>query len=417
MEAELSTKEMAANTAWNTFGTFFYFMCQWLLTVAVVRLSGYKDAGIFSIVLSVTNVFYCISMYGIRNYQVTDIDGQYSDLDYLRTRHLSTLAALILFGTVLFFLNLEPYTLACCWIYLVYKFEESYTDVIFGTFQKYNHYKPIAVSYVWKGILSLVSFCAVLVLTKSLFWTLTANVVLMAAVILFYDWRYMPKMKKEAYRGWTLFVSCFPLMLYSMLVPYLNFVTRYAVERAFGQEQLGYYSSITMVLSVLMVMMNSVFVTIIPKIAADYENGRLNAIFRLLLLAAAGFIGLDLAGQIGGWLLGDFCFSLVFGDEILPYMYLLPGTIHCAVILAAVTFASSVLTSLRKTGQVLAGNALSPVLCTLMLPWMIGMQKMEGALNSMTVSLAASLAVLCVMLVWDLASSSKNKTAESKGGL
>ena len=409
METELSAKELAQNTAWNTFGTFFYFLCQWLLTVAVVRLSGYKDAGIFSIVLSVTNVFYCISMYGIRNFQVTDIDEQYSDRDYLQARHYSTLAALILFGASLFFLNLEPYTLACCWIYLIYKFEESYTDVIFGMFQKYNHYKSIAVSYVWKGVLSLATFCLFLVLCKSLFWALFANVIFMAAVILFYDRRWMPKMKREAFKGWPLFVSCFPLMLYSMLVPYLNFVTRYAIERSFGQEQLGYYSSITMVLSVLMVMMNSVFVTIIPKIAADYENRNFKAIVKLLLAAMAGFVLIDLAGQAGGMLLGDFCFGLVFGDEILPYMYLLPGTIHCAVILTAVTFASSVLTSLRKTGQVLIGNAVSPVLCTLMLPDLIRSMQMEGALNSMTLSLAVSFAVLAVMLAWDLLASFKKK--------
>ena len=68
----------ASDYFWNTFGTFFYFLCQYLLTILVVRLGSFNDAGIFSIVLSITNVFYCISIYGVRNYQVADIENRFS---------------------------------------------------------------------------------------------------------------------------------------------------------------------------------------------------------------------------------------------------------------------------------------------------------------------------------------------------
>lgn len=44
-----SLNKTTKNVAWNTFGSIFYLACQWLTTVAVVRLSGdYEYAGFLS---------------------------------------------------------------------------------------------------------------------------------------------------------------------------------------------------------------------------------------------------------------------------------------------------------------------------------------------------------------------------------
>ena len=40
-------------------------------------LRGYHDAGILSIIISTTNLFYCIALFGVRNYQVSDVEENY----------------------------------------------------------------------------------------------------------------------------------------------------------------------------------------------------------------------------------------------------------------------------------------------------------------------------------------------------
>lgn len=412
-EQKLQAKKESRDALYNTLGTFFYFACQWLLTVAVVRLSGYEDAGIFSMVLSVTNVFYCISMYGVRNYQVSDIKGEYTDSEYIQFRHLCTLIAFILFALCLLFLKLDWKTLLSCWIYIFYKFEESYTDVFFGIFQKHDGYRQILISYVLKGIFSLGTFCLGLIVTKSLFWTLLINVIFMGAIMLLYD---VPFLARNNARLFTkkfsmkrLLKACFPLMLYSMLVPCLNFISRYAIEARYGSNQLGYFSSITMVLSVLMVLMNSIFVTFIAQMAALYFEKKYRKLLRMLIAVIGGFVILLVLGEIAGFLLGDFFFGLVFGEEILPYMYLLPMTIVCAVILSAVTFISCVLTSFRKNNWVLYGNAISVIFCILTMNACINVWQMNGALICMSVGLLLSFIVLLCMSLWCIARGRKEE--------
>ena len=57
----MNEAKTSKNVIYNTIGTFFYFFCQWLTTILVVRISGYEDAGILSIVISFYKylLFYC----------------------------------------------------------------------------------------------------------------------------------------------------------------------------------------------------------------------------------------------------------------------------------------------------------------------------------------------------------------------
>lgn len=136
-------------------------------------------------------------------------------------------------------------------------------------------------------------------------------------------------------------------MLYSLLVPALNLIMRTDIEKMFGTEQLGYFSSVTMVLSILNVLMTSVFVMLIPTISILYAEAKTKA-DPIDTDCGCWFGLLCLAGVGAGALLGDFVFSLLFGKEILPYMNLLAPTIIASIILSCVTFFSSVLTSFRK---------------------------------------------------------------------
>ncbi|MDO4287872.1 MAG: hypothetical protein Q4C55_01675, partial [Eubacterium sp.] len=88
----LSVKE---NMIWNSIGSFLYLFGQWLLTIVIVHLSGYGDAGILSLAMSLTNMFYCIAIYGIRNYQVSDINEKYSSDIYVTTRLLTSILAFL----------------------------------------------------------------------------------------------------------------------------------------------------------------------------------------------------------------------------------------------------------------------------------------------------------------------------------
>lgn len=57
----MKKKSTLANIFYNSFGMIFYYGCQWLTTILVVRLSGFEDSGNYSL----ADVYRSICNFGI----------------------------------------------------------------------------------------------------------------------------------------------------------------------------------------------------------------------------------------------------------------------------------------------------------------------------------------------------------------
>ena len=64
-------------------GTIFYFFAQWVITVFVVRLSGYADAGYLSLAMSTSSTFEIIALFRVRDFQISDYRSEYSNNEYV----------------------------------------------------------------------------------------------------------------------------------------------------------------------------------------------------------------------------------------------------------------------------------------------------------------------------------------------
>lgn len=397
----MNKKDTSKNVIYNTIGTFFYFFCQWLTTILVVRISGYEDAGILSLVISFTNIFYFIALFGVRNFQVTDINHDFTDRDYLTSRHITSGIALMLFVIAMFCMKFNHITVLCCLLYMIFKIFEGYTDVIFGIWQNHDGYFEILISYIGKGLLTIIGFCAGLY-----FFDLPVAIAIQAFLyflfIVIYDGNEIKKLVKnfEIKTGQykKMLIPCIPLMIYGLIVPYLNFLSRYVVELKFGTEILGYYSSITMVFTVMSTLMGSIFVTILPKIAYLYQTGKYKELNKYIAIANFGIIGFGIICVVLGMLLGDFVFSILFGKQILSYMYLLTPTIIASIILSLVSLTSSILISFRKNTLMLWINIIGVVICTLSISYIMDSFGLIGALIALIISLLLVYLLLIVFI-------------------
>lgn len=384
---------MLSNVFYNTFGTFFYFFCQWLITVLIVRISGYHDAGVLSLIISTTNLFYCIALFGVRNYQISDINFIYSDNDYILCRLTTITLSLILFVISLYFLNFDKQTLMCSFVYIFYKIGEALSDVFFGCFQKHDSYKSIAVSYILKGIITLFSFVIIQIITQNLFITLLINLISYFLILLLYDLqklRRISKLKFYKFNCLNLLKKCIPLLLYLCLVPYLNFITRYVIKIKFGIDTLGYYSSITMVFTVLSTLMNSVFVSIIPHITNLYEKKLKKELIIIIKKLSIIILIIGLFAIIAGNVFGSIVFSIIFGAKIQEYLYLLPSTIISAVALTYNSLYSSVLISMNERKKILYCDLAIIVLCTCILNFFVHQFELLGSIYTLILSLTLS---------------------------
>lgn len=391
------TNKTVKNTVYNTIGTFAYFFFQWVTTVVVVRLAGYGDAGVFALVVSFTNVFGFISRYGMRNYQISDYNNVFSSHQYFGARIWTTGIAIAGFFFISMFCGFDLYTYICALAYMAFKFLESLTDYLFAIFQKLDKYKEMAISYIIKGVLPLLGFIGFLWFFKSLFAAICCMTLLYALIILCYDFSCIQAKKtlRVSFKGSKKILSaCLPLMLATLITPYMTFIIRFFIEKLYGDKMLGYYSSVSMVVVVMTTLAGSVWYVIIPIISKYYTEMNFFALKRLLTgiffaIAAAGAVVILLGQWLGPW-----AFGLVFGKGILDYMYLLTPVLLASVLLTATAFFSTVLIPLQRRSAMLWCNVVGAVACTIAVYPMTKAHGMVGANNSLLLGLAVQLLLL-----------------------
>ena len=113
---------LGGNMLWNSAGSFFYFACQYLPTILVVRMAADLNApGVFNYAMNTTNAFLTIAVYGMRAYQVSDLEGRYSDREYVSSRLFTCLLALAACAAYGGVLRLPGQTLAALLLYMLFR--------------------------------------------------------------------------------------------------------------------------------------------------------------------------------------------------------------------------------------------------------------------------------------------------------
>ena len=79
MEKSLNFRK---NFIWNILGTSFNAFNSLFFMIAVTRINGLEDAGVFTLAFSTACILYMIGIYAGRIYQVTDSDKIITNKDF-----------------------------------------------------------------------------------------------------------------------------------------------------------------------------------------------------------------------------------------------------------------------------------------------------------------------------------------------
>ena len=97
---------------WNMAGSMLMAFQSVIMLMILTRVLGLKEAGIFTIAYANANLFLTIGKYGMRNFQVSDVRGQFSFPEYGISRVLTSAVMLIVsIGYVWYIGNKNAYSL------------------------------------------------------------------------------------------------------------------------------------------------------------------------------------------------------------------------------------------------------------------------------------------------------------------
>ncbi|MGL5042485.1 MAG: lipopolysaccharide biosynthesis protein [Fusobacteriaceae bacterium] len=365
---EHKTTSLKVGILWNTWGNIYYLFCQWLLTILVVRLANFEMAGELSYAMTISNIFYSISIYGMRNFQVSDIKDKYQNGTYIFSRLLTSGGAIFLSLLLLLVSGYSFEKSLVIFIYVVFKLSETIFDVYSAIFQKKWRVDLIGKSLIIRGTLGTLGFISTLVLTKNLFLAILSMAFITYICIIFFDLYHAKKIdnvaivfSKDAVK--SLLIECLPLAIYFLILAIIGAIPRYFLDLYEGSKQVGIYSSIatpTLIVQTLAIQVFSPFITIFAEKFHEKDKAGFWAIFKKCI-TVVGLIAI--ASLVGAFLLGDFALNILYGAKILAYSYLLLPLIFATILTAFSWLLSGILTVIRGFRELIITNIIALFIC------------------------------------------------------
>lgn len=361
MTKKLSLKQ---NMFYNSIGSIVYLGCQWLLSILVVKLSGYKDAGIISLSMSVASAIYAISAFGMRNYQSSDINNKYSNDSYVFSRIFTSLIGIVMCLIFVLLNDYNAYTKGCIFIYMIFKTSEAFVDVFNGAEQKKWRMDVCGISLIIRGIFSIIIFALVLYFSHNLLLALLLMAVGVYILIFIYD---VPKYLKivgfnrkfDYIQIKNLLLSCLPLALYGLIGNVILFFPKYYLEVTFSEELLGIYSSLATPVLIIQVAASFIFNPLITLISEVYNEKNKKQFYSIFVKVFLCILIIGVLGLAAIYFLGDFGLQLLFNEELLAYKNLLYPILIVTLLTSFVWFISMLLTVIREFKVLMLGSMLS----------------------------------------------------------
>lgn len=403
-EKKLTIKE---SVLWNTWGSVLYLGIQWLLTVLVTRILGYEDAGVYSLAMSVANIFYALSIYGMKNFQISDMERKYSPGNYVVSRFVTGGGAFVLCTLFALINSYSTKQTLCIIVYMLFKLSEAFFDVCLGFYQKNWRMDFMGKSMTMRGILMLCTFPVVMWVTHNLLLAIIVMAVAVYGVIIFYDFKNAMRLEEihfslELPVVRRLLTECIPLAIYLILSTCIGSVPRYFLEMFEGNEALGIYASVATPTLIVQMAATYIFNPMVTVFSESYANKDKKRFVKTLRQCLTAVLCISAIGLVGGKLLGRLGLYILYGESILPYEYLLVPIILCTITTACAWLFYDILTILRNFKALLIGNGISVLISIAMSIVLIPLWGMQGTTFALMIGNLAGMVVCVGALILDI---------------
>ena len=298
---------------------------------------------------------------------MSDVKGEYSRHVYVGSRITTCVIAFLICAISSFFGN-SIYQMLCIDAFMLVRVAEAMVDVLHGENQKFDRYDYIGKSYILRGLLTIVSFVAGLVLTDNLMITLFIMAVCNLAVAFLYDWVHTNGLESIKPIVWSgevreLLKRCIPIVIFSFLLSLENLIPKNVLKDVMGTEQLGIYSTIASPTLVVQVFAAVAFNPFLPAFSTVYLEKDYDRFLKMLRKVYIALLGLCLVVTIGALLLGRIGLTILLGEKILRYYNLFIPIVWVTILTAIIWIISALLVAIRQIKWLLIGMVVDFIIC------------------------------------------------------
>lgn len=289
-----------------------------LLTMIASQLVGTEQAGMFSMAFVYANLIQFVGMYGVRTYQVSDVDEMDSFGAYQLQRLLS---CLLMMGVGYLFCRVRGYSgemLGICIGTFAFRTFDAFADVYEGRLQQMDKLWLAGISQGLRCALGVIGFTLALVITRDVAIASTVMAVVALASLLMVSIP-LAYFETPRSRSWELleireiFAECFPTFLATFLFSLIETVPKFAMEGALPYDDQLFFNAIYFPAQAIAMALGLVYKPQLVRLANIWADPNHRRRFDLVVIAISG-VGVGICAIV-------FVFNMLFGVPILTVLY------------------------------------------------------------------------------------------------
>ncbi|RZM29483.1 MAG: lipopolysaccharide biosynthesis protein [Pedobacter sp.] len=348
---------MKKDYIWNTIGVLAQNAISPLLLIVVTRLNGISDSGLFSFAFSVAIIFWTISMWGGRTYQVSDVKKEYSNRSYIMVRLLLGVAVFV--GSAIFCIanNYDLLKTSLIFALVLFKVIESIADSIYGIMQAHDRLYSTGKSLLYKAIGSLAVFSIIDLVTQNVLISSLGIIIVNCLVVAFYDIPVARKLEvikfpKDEIRHYikdaiVIIKRCWPIFIVAFLAAFSLNIPRYFIDM-YHPDEIGYFGILAMPITLVVLVMTFILQPNIVQLSRLLDNNDFTRFKKIVakLMYITFLVGFSIL--IAAYFVGIQVLHIVFGVDFNNYRDALSIIIVGAIANALVAIFINVFVIMRR---------------------------------------------------------------------
>ena len=400
-DAEYESGLTSRDFMWNTLGFTAWGMVFPLLTIVVTQLVGAERAGMFSLAFVTANLLYIVGNYGVRTYQVSDVDEYHSFTDYQVNRIITCLAMMLIAFLYSLVRGYEGEMFVMMLGICAYKAVDALGDVYEGRLQQVDKLYLGGTSLAIRSLAAFIVFSLFLLITHDLGLASIAMAVAALATLLFVT---LPLTLFESPKSsiinlrsiGMLFKECAPVFIALFLYAAIDNLPKFLMEGALTYDNQLYFNALYFPAQMILMIVGLIYKPLLVKIANVWADESKRQKFDLFIVAMMAIIVVItvVAVLLMAWI-GIPIMSFLYGIDFEQFRELSYIMLAAGGVTAAIDFLYQIITVLRRQRVVMGLYLIVFALSILILMLMINMVGLKGAVIGYLVVMA----ILAVLLV------------------
>ncbi|WP_200816252.1 lipopolysaccharide biosynthesis protein [Dorea phocaeensis] len=406
---------------WNITGSIANALLSVVALMIVTRILDDRQADIFSIAWTISQLMATVGTFQIRMYQATDVTGVFRFRQYLIYRMITIGIMMISSYAYVMIRGYSGEKAVVVLLMCIFRAVDSLADVYEGWFQQKERLDLSGKALTYRIVVAVLGFGVVLFTTRNLILSGAVLVVVYVVCFFVYDIRYhygveafretakkdkagLSWVVKMTIEGFPLFINAF-LMMSIMNAP--KMVLDVAIEQGSLAQGLQTVFNIIFMPASFLNLAYIVFRPLLTKMAIVWNIGKAKEFLKILMKIMISLFGIGILLLIGSALLGIPILSIVYAVDLKDYkMELLIIIVGgCMYTFAAVL--DNALVVIRKQYILILAYVFTYIYIKFAAEMMTGRWGILGASLSYASAMAVFLIITAVMFAFHFYKASK----------